>query len=165
MLRALARERVAWGIASRIRYETVRRVLKNELTPWRRVQRCYPPVPEADFMISREKVLDLYSQPYDARYPVICRDEQPKPLRTDLRPPQPARPGHPATYDYEYVRTCTIWMFVEPLGPWRTAYVTAAAHGRGLGAPSPGQGPGRPPALPRGERLNLVHGHVPSDGL
>ena len=36
-------------------------------------------------------------------------------------------PGHPATYDYEYVRcgTCTIGMFVEPLGPWRTAHATA----------------------------------------
>ena len=65
-------------------------------------------------MIPRERVLDLcqYSH-YDARYPVICRDEQPKPLQADKRPPQPARPGHPATYDYEYVRRgpCTLWMF------------------------------------------------------
>ena len=64
---------------------------------------------------------DLYSQPSDARYPVIGRDEQPKPLRADKRPPQPARPGHPATYDYAYVRCgpCTIWLCAEPLGPWR----------------------------------------------
>ena len=62
---------------------------------------------------------DLYSRPYDARYPVICMDAQLKSLRADKRPPQPARPGHPATYDYEYVRRgipCTLWMFVEPLG-------------------------------------------------
>ncbi len=79
--------------------------------------------PEADFVIPREAVLNLYSRPYDARYPVIGRDEQPQPLRTDKRAPQPARPGQPATYDYAYVRcgTCTIGMFVEPLGPWRTA--------------------------------------------
>ena len=65
-----------------------------------------------------EAVLDLYSQPYDARYPVICRDEQAGRQRT----PQPARPGRPAAYDYEYVRRgpCTLWMFVEPLGSWRT---------------------------------------------
>ncbi len=64
------------------RAATVRRVLKNELTPWRRVQRCYPLVsPEADFVIPRERVLDRYHRPYDARYPVLCRDEQPKLLR------------------------------------------------------------------------------------
>ena len=68
-----------------------------------------------------------YSQPYDARYPVICRDEQPKLLRADKRPPQPARPGRPATYDYAYVRhgTCTLWPFVEPLGQWRPVHATA----------------------------------------
>ena len=72
-------------------------------------------------------MLDRYSRPYDPRYPVICRDEHAKFLRADKRPSHPARPGHPVTYDYEYVRcgTCTIWMFVEPLGQWRTAYVTA----------------------------------------
>ena len=76
-------------------------------------------------MIPREAVRDLYRRPYTARYPVICRDEQPQLLRADKRPPQS---GCPATCDYEYVRcsTCTVWMFVEPLGQWRTA------HGRGL---------------------------------
>ena len=76
-------------------------------------------------------MLDLYRRPYDARYPVICRDEQPKPLRADKRVPQPARPGRPATCDYEYVRrgTCTLWMFVEPLGQWRTANATARRTG------------------------------------
>ena len=71
--------------------------------------------------MAMEKVLDLYSQPYDARYPVIYMDEHAKPLRADTRPSRPARPGCPATYDYEYVRhgTCTVWLFVEPLGPWR----------------------------------------------
>ena len=40
-LRALARELEVWGIVPRIRYETVRCVLKNELTPWCQVQRCW----------------------------------------------------------------------------------------------------------------------------
>ncbi len=74
-----------------------------------------------------EAVLNRYSWPYDARYPVICMDEHAQFLRADKWPSQPARPGRPATYDYEYVRcgACTIGMFVEPLGPWRTARVTA----------------------------------------
>ena len=74
-----------------------------------------------------EVVLNLYSLTYDPRYPVICMDEQPKRLRSDKWPSQPARPGRPATYDYAYVRhgTCTIGMFVEPLGPWRTVSATA----------------------------------------
>ena len=80
--------------------------------------------PEADFVIPRERVRDRYRRPYDARYPVIGRDEQSQSLRADQWPSQPARP---ATYDYEYVRcgTGTIGMFVEPLGPWRTAHATA----------------------------------------
>ena len=78
-------------------------------------------------MVPMEEVLDLYGQPYDARYPVICMDEQPKQLRAETRTPRPAQPGRPATYDYEYVRrgSCTVWLFVEPLGPWRTAHATA----------------------------------------
>ena len=74
-----------------------------------------------------EAVLDLYLRLYDPRYPVICRDEQPKLLRSDKWPSQPARPGRPAIYDYAYVRhgSCTIGMFVESLGPWRTVNATA----------------------------------------
>ena len=91
------------------------------------MQRGYPPVQEADFIGPMEAVLDLYSRPYDARHPVICMDEHAKPLRADTRPPRPARPGRPATYDYEYARrgTCTVWLFVEPLGQWRMADATA----------------------------------------
>ena len=101
-------------------------MLKNELTPWRRVQRCYPPVPpEADFAIRMEAVRDRYSRPYDVRAPVICRDEQSKSLRADKWPSQPARRGHPATYEYVRCGPCTIGMFVEPLGLWCMANATA----------------------------------------
>ena len=95
--------------------------------PWRRVQRGYPPVPDATFVEAMEKVLHFYSRPYDAHYPAICLDEQPKSLRADKRPPPPARPGHLAAYAYAYARRgpCTLWMFVEPLGLWRTVNATA----------------------------------------
>ena len=71
-------------------------------------------------------------------------DEQPKPLRADKRTPQPARPGRPATYDYEYVRH-TLWMFVETLGQWRTA-VDWARQVQALRG-SPALPPGRAPNL------------------
>ena len=78
---------------------------KNELTPWRRVPRGYPPARAAAFAVPRAAVRNLYSRPYAARYPVIGRDEQPKPRRADRRTPAAARPGRPATYDYAYVET------------------------------------------------------------
>ena len=91
------------------------------------MRRGYPPVRESAFVAPMEVVLDLYCLPHDARRPVVCMDEQLKQLRSETRTPQPAQPGRPATYDYEYVRhgSCTLWLFVEPLGPWRTAHATA----------------------------------------
>ena len=127
-------------------------MLKKELTPWRRVQRCYLPVPpEAD-----EAVLDLYSRPYDAHYPAIRLDEQPKSLRADKRPPPPARPGHLAAYAYAYARRgpCTLWMFVEPLGQWRTA--NAAARRTGVDWAHQAQALADPPRDRQAERLIRV---------
>ena len=56
-----------------------------------------------------------------------CGRRRPAGRLSETRTPQPAQPGRPATYDYEYVRhgSCTLWLFVEPLGPWRTAHATA----------------------------------------
>ena len=130
-LRALARAREARGIVPRIRYETVRCTLKNELTPWRRIQRRYPPVRAADFVAPMKRCGSSIAGRTMRAPPVICRDEQPKQLRADKRTPRPARPGRPATYDYAYVRhgSCTVWLFVEPRGPWRTAHATARRTG------------------------------------
>ena len=54
-------------------------------------------------------------------------DEQPKQLISEVSRPIPAAPGRPARIDYEYVREgcCTVWMFVEPLGGWRSVPVTS----------------------------------------
>ena len=54
-------------------------------------------------------------------------DEQPIQLLKETRTPIPAEPGKPEQYDYEYERggTANIFMFVEPLGGWRHASVTA----------------------------------------
>ena len=42
-----------------------------------------------------EDVLDLYAQPYDSRFPVVCFDESPYQLVGEVRQPQPSQPGKP----------------------------------------------------------------------
>ena len=53
-------------------------------------------------------------------------DEQPKQLIGEKYIPQVLKPGQPQRFDCEYVRegVCTIWMFVEALGQWRTVWVS-----------------------------------------
>jgi len=65
--------------------------------------------------------LDLYQQPFDESYPVICMDEKPYQLLGETRNPIPMAPGKPERRDGEYVRngTCSIFIFTEPLAGWR----------------------------------------------
>jgi len=62
------------------------------------------------------RILDLYSKPYNKRFPVICFDEKSKQLLEDARTSLPMKPGSPKKYDYEYKRygTCNIFVAVEP---------------------------------------------------
>jgi hypothetical protein len=73
-----------------------------------------------------EDILDLYAEPYDPQYPVVCFDESPYQLVGEVRQPVPARPGQPVRYDYEYRRTgtCNLFMCFEPLQGWRHVKVT-----------------------------------------
>ena len=70
-------------------------------------------------------MLETYAQPYDARHPVICMDEQPIQLLKETRVPIPATKTHPRRVDYEYERagTASIFMFCEPLSGWRQVTV------------------------------------------
>lgn len=88
---------------------------------------CIPPEQDAAFVCRMEQVLEVYRRPYDPRRPVVCMDEQPKQLIAEVNRPQSTAPGKPARIDYEYVRqgVCNVWMFVEPLGGWRSVPVTA----------------------------------------
>jgi DDE superfamily endonuclease len=74
-----------------------------------------------------EDLLELYAEPYDALYPVVCFDESPYQLVSETRQPLPCAPGRPARYDYEYRRegTCNLFMFFQPLAGWRHVEVTA----------------------------------------
>ena len=71
---------------------------------------------DPEYIARMEDVLALYEKPYDAREPVVCLDEKPVALHADVRPPRPARPGHLAQRDNEYLRcgTANIFAVVEP---------------------------------------------------
>ena len=56
-----------------------------------------------------EDVLELYRQPYDPRYPLVCFDESPKQLIKETRTPLPIKPGHVQRFDYEYERQGTCY--------------------------------------------------------
>ena len=73
-----------------------------------------------------EDILDLYAELYDPLYPVVCFDESPYQLVSEVRQPLPVAPGQPVRYDYEYRRegTCNLFMFFEPLQGWRHIKVT-----------------------------------------
>jgi hypothetical protein len=86
-----------------------------------------PPKADAEYVWRMEDVIQTYLLPYDPRYPVVCFDEASKQLFGEVRPVQPAIPGHPARVDYEYERkgVCCQLMLCEPLRGWRHAVVTA----------------------------------------
>jgi hypothetical protein len=73
-----------------------------------------------------EDVLDLYAEPYQARYPVVTFDESPYQMISETRVPLVVEPGKPQRYDYEYKRegTCNLFLFFQPLGGWRHVKVT-----------------------------------------
>jgi DDE superfamily endonuclease len=73
-----------------------------------------------------EDVLDLYAEPYDPKRPTVNFDETSKQLIGESRQPLPARPGHPARYDYEYNRNGTrnLFLLCEPQAGWRHVEVT-----------------------------------------
>lgn len=64
-----------------------------------------------------EDVLDVYTRPYDPRFPQVCLDETSRQLLADATPPLPIAPGRAARADFEYVRQGTVNLFLvcEPL--------------------------------------------------
>jgi transposase len=73
-----------------------------------------------------EDVLEVYTRPYDERFPQVCLDEKSKQLVGEVREPLAARPGRPTRHDYEYERNGTANLFIvcEPLLGWRHLKVT-----------------------------------------
>ncbi len=73
-----------------------------------------------------EDVLDVYTRPYDPRFPQVCLDETSRQLLGDVAAPLPGVPGRPAREDYEYVRggVCNLFLACEPLRGWRHVTVS-----------------------------------------
>jgi hypothetical protein len=73
-----------------------------------------------------ERVLDLYHQPYDPCYPVVCFDEANKLLFASKLDPLAAAAGRPARYDYSFEPrgSRNLFLFCEPLRGWREVQVT-----------------------------------------
>jgi hypothetical protein len=72
-----------------------------------------------------ENVLDIYKLPYSADYPVVCMDESPKQLISEVRKAEQQKDGS-LLVDYEYSRkgVCNIFIANEPLTGKRIVKVT-----------------------------------------
>ena len=73
-----------------------------------------------------EDVLDVYTRPYDPRFPQVCMDETHTQLLGEVRDPLPAAPGRAARHDPEYARggVANLFLVCEPLRGWRHVTVT-----------------------------------------
>lgn len=83
-------------------------------------------IPEADaaFVCAMEDVLEVYARPYDPENPVVCFDESPKQLVSEIRQPYIGKDGIKYE-DSEYKRegASEIMMITEPLGAKREVLV------------------------------------------
>lgn len=106
--------------------ETVRRRLhEKELKPWQEKMWCIPKI-DAEYVERMENVLDLYAEESDSSSPVVCFDETPVQLISEVRVPKPAKPGQRKKVDYEYRRegVANLFVFLDANKPWRHVKVT-----------------------------------------
>ena len=75
-LRLLADKVAEPGYCEQLSHNHAAKILKKELSPHLRRTWC---ISKADglFLARMEKLLWLYAQPYDKRYPVVCFDQRP----------------------------------------------------------------------------------------
>ena len=92
-LRRLADRAVELDYIDSVSHETARRGAKKEIKPWKRIGWVIPPQRNADFAAAMERVLDVYRRPYDPARPMVCMDETPRQLISEIRAPVAAAPG------------------------------------------------------------------------
>ena len=94
-LRLLSERMVEMNYIDSISHTTVGKVLKkNALKPHLVEEWCIPKEQSADFVSCMEDVLEVYSRPYDERYPVVCMDEKPLQLLGEAREGRPKAMAH-----------------------------------------------------------------------
>jgi hypothetical protein len=71
---------------------------------------------DEQYIARMEDVLAIYEKPFSEQEPVVCVDEKPVVLHSDVRPPRPMRPGRVLRRDSEYKRegTANVFCGVEP---------------------------------------------------
>jgi hypothetical protein len=76
-----------------------------------------PPEQNSAFVAQMEQVLEVYKQPYDKDFPVVCMDESPKQLVEVRKGTISMRPGKEKRQDGDYIRhgMVNIFMANEPL--------------------------------------------------
>ena len=69
-----------------------------------------------EYIEKMEDVLEVYERPVSTEEPVVCVDEKPVTLHSDVRDPIPMKPGSVAKRDNEYERcgTANVFCGVEP---------------------------------------------------
>jgi hypothetical protein len=82
---------------------------------------------DANYMAQMERILWLYSLPYDEKYPVVCYDERPCFLIGNSREPIAMQTGkvQKEHYTYEKNGSCCLLASIEPLTGNRFAQVHA----------------------------------------
>jgi hypothetical protein len=95
------------------------------MKPWQ-VKEWVIPEASADYVCAMEEVLDVYERPYDEHHPVVCVDESPHQLISEIKPGFIDSQGNRYT-DYEYKRegVVDLYMICEPLRGKREIKVKA----------------------------------------
>ena len=119
-------------IVSSISKEKLRIILhEHDIKPWQYTMWCVPNL-NKEFIEKMEDVLDVYESPRDDSRPVICIDEKPVQLLSDVREGLPVREGCSRKVDYEYKRKgmANVFMGLEPKKGVFQARVTENRTGR-----------------------------------
>jgi len=110
---------------------------KNELKPHLKQTWCIGQI-NAEFIARMERLLWLYQQPYDPRYPVICFDERPCFLIGEKVEPLAIQTGQVRKEHYAYEKngSCALLAAIEPLTGQRLAHVRPQRTKREYALPS-----------------------------
>jgi len=106
--------------------ETIRILLKyHDFKPWREKMWCIPRLDE-EYIKRMEDILNLYEKPYSQQEPVVCFDERPIVLHSEIRNPIPMKSHRVMLRDSEYKRcgTANAFCIVEPKAGRHFVYPT-----------------------------------------